>query len=135
MRHLSKADVNWTTQWRHIDMAHSCSKALQSVSTLARIDDFFFGSELANARPLNCSDTAGTGLIVEANSLQEGAVRYPLGSRRTLFSRVPTSEAWEERIGANSRNGRKLPHNYNSPRFIAGARRAMTLAWQSASRL
>src|SRR6516162_4983598 len=29
---MSKADVNWTTQWRHIDMAHSCSKALQSVS-------------------------------------------------------------------------------------------------------
>ena len=64
-------------------MARSCSKALQSVSALARIDDFFFESELANAPPLNCSDTAGAGLIVEANS----------GSRRTLFSRVPISEA------------------------------------------
>ena len=53
-------------------MPHSCSKALQSVSALARIDDFFFESELANARSLNSSDTAGTGLIVEANSLQEG---------------------------------------------------------------
>jgi hypothetical protein len=52
-------------------MAHSCSKALQSVSALARIDDFFFESELANAR-LNSSGTAGTGLIVEASSLQEG---------------------------------------------------------------
>ena len=34
VRHLSKADVNWATQWRHMDMAHSCSKALQSVSAL-----------------------------------------------------------------------------------------------------
>ena len=72
VRHLSKANVNCTAQWRHIDMAPSCSKALQSVSALARIHDFFFESELANARPLNSSDTAGTGLIVEANSLQEG---------------------------------------------------------------
>ena len=53
-------------------MGRSCSKALQSVSALARIDDFFFESELTHARPLNSSDTAGTGLIVEANSLQEG---------------------------------------------------------------
>jgi len=41
-------------------MAHSYSKALQSVSALARIDNFFFESELANARPLNCSNTDGT---------------------------------------------------------------------------
>src|SRR5215469_7835337 len=34
VRHLSKADVNWTTQWRDIDITHSCSKALQSVSAL-----------------------------------------------------------------------------------------------------
>jgi hypothetical protein len=72
VKHLSKSAVDWTTQWQHIDMAHSCSKALQSVSAPALIDDFFFESELANARPLNCSDAAGTGLIVETNSVQKG---------------------------------------------------------------
>jgi hypothetical protein len=64
-------------------MARSRSKALQSVLALARKDDLFFESELANAPPLNCRDIAGAGLIVEANT----------GSRRTLFSRVPISEA------------------------------------------
>lgn len=77
VRHLSKADVNWTTQWRHMDMAHSCSKALQSVSALARIDDLFFGSELGSARPLNCSDTAGTELIVEAIAFKRGRAMIP----------------------------------------------------------
>jgi len=67
-------------------MAHACSKALQSVSALTRIDYFFFESELANARPLNCSDTARTGLIVEANGGREGP----------CFSRVPISEAWKK---------------------------------------
>jgi hypothetical protein len=75
-------------------MAHSRSKALQSVSELARIKDFFFESELANAWPLNCSDTFETGLIVRANGFKRGrAMRYPLRSRRTLFGRVPT---WKE---------------------------------------
>jgi hypothetical protein len=44
-----------------------------------------------------------------------------------LFGRIPTSEASEEKIVAN---GRRFPRNYNIPRFIARARRAMTLAWQ-----
>jgi hypothetical protein len=60
VRHLSKTNVDGTTQWRDIVVAHSCSRALQSVSGLARMDDFFFESELANARPLNCNDTSGT---------------------------------------------------------------------------
>ena len=83
VRHLSKTNVKSTTQWRHLDIAHYCSKTVQSVSALARIDDFFFESVLSKPRPLNCSDTAGTGLIVEADSW----------SRRTLFSRLPISEA------------------------------------------
>lgn len=58
--HLSKTNVDGTTQWRDIVVAHSCSRALESVSGLARMDDFFFESELANARPLNCNDTSGT---------------------------------------------------------------------------
>ena len=68
-------------------MAHSCSKALQSVSALARIDDFFFESELANAPPLNCSDTAGAGLIVEGeyrvakDLVQSGSDQRGLGRK------------------------------------------------------
>jgi len=42
VRHLSKVNVKSTTQWRHLDIGHYCSKTVQSVSALARIDDFFF---------------------------------------------------------------------------------------------
>jgi len=40
--HLSKGNVDWTTRWRPIDMAHSCFKALQSVSAPVRIAGFLF---------------------------------------------------------------------------------------------